>query len=175
MSWAADTASAADPDAAAIAARTAAPSRAPAAPRAATPVRKPVPVRPTGYSVPLDEVRMVTLRNPVTTVFVGNPVIADVTVIDPKHVFILGKTFGTTNLIGLDENGSQTINSQITVFDRPGRAVTLHRGAAKSTLVCAASRCEVAPTPGDEQAPFDAAIGQIDKRQQLSLKAAGNQ
>jgi hypothetical protein len=34
-------------------------------------------------------VRVLTFKTPVKTVFVGNPVIADITVIDPMHVFIL--------------------------------------------------------------------------------------
>jgi hypothetical protein len=128
-----------------------------------------------GISVPMDEVRSFAFKKPVKTVFVGNPVIADVTVIDPMHVFVLGKSFGTTNLIALDEMGNQIASLQITIFDRPGSIVTVQRGAAKSTLACSQVRCEASPTPGDETAPFDAVTGQIDKRQQLSLKTAGGQ
>lgn len=123
----------------------------------------------------LDQVRILTFNAPVKTVFVGNPVIADVTVIDSTHVFLLGKNFGTTNLVALDGKGRETANDQITVLERPGSAVTLQRGAAKTTLFCSSSRCEAAPTPGDDNAPFDALTGQIDKREASSLKAAGGQ
>jgi len=125
--------------------------------------------------VPLDQVRILTFNAPVKTVFVGNPVIADVTVIDSTHVFLLGKNFGTTNLIALDGQGRETVNEQITVLERPGSAVTLQRGAAKTTLFCSSSRCEAAPTPGDDTAPFNAVTGQIDKREASTLKAAGGQ
>ncbi len=124
--------------------------------------------------IPLDQVRVLTFNAPVKTVFVGNPVIADVTVIDPTHVFVLGKNFGTTNVIALDGTGHESLNEQITVLDRPGSTVTVQRGIAKSTLNCTSTRCEAAPTPGDDNAPFEAVTGQIDKREALSMKAAGS-
>ena len=62
---------------------------------------------PARLSVPMDEVRMVTFVKPVATVYVGNPMIADITVIDSRHVFVLGKAFGATNIIALDSNGKR--------------------------------------------------------------------
>ena len=123
--------------------------------------------------IPLDQVRLIALKMPVKTIFVGNPVIADVTVIDPTHVFILGKNFGTTNVVALDAQGREAVNEQIIVLDRPGSAVTLQRGAGKTTLICTSARCEAAPTPGDDNTPYDAVNTQMDKRESLSLKAAG--
>jgi len=128
-----------------------------------------------GIEIPLDQVRIVTFKAPVKTVFVGNPVIADVTVIDPTHVFILGKNFGTTNVVALDGAGREAANEQITVLERPGGAVTLQRGAAKMTMICTSSRCEAAPTPGDDKAPYETVTGQIAVREALSLKSAGGQ
>jgi len=122
--------------------------------------------------VPLDQVHVLAFKTPVKTVFVGNPVIADITVIDPTHVFILGKNFGTTNVVALDERGQEFFNEQVTVLDRPGSVVTLQRGVGRSTLNCNASRCEAAPTPGDENSPFDAITSQIDKRDILNAKGA---
>jgi Flp pilus assembly secretin CpaC len=125
--------------------------------------------------IPLDQVHVLAFKAPVKTVFIGNPVIADITVIDPTHVFILGKNFGTTNVVALDGNGQEFFNEQVTVLDRPGSIVTLQRGVGKSTLNCNAARCEAAPTPGDEAMPYDAVTGQIDKRDTLNAKAANGQ
>jgi hypothetical protein len=125
--------------------------------------------------VPLDQVHVLTFKAPVKTVFVGNPVIADITVIDPTHVFILGKNFGTTNLIALDGKGNETFNEQVTVLDRPGSSVTVQRGINKTTMNCNTSRCQATTTPGDEPVPYDALTSQIDKREALSAKAAGGQ
>jgi len=128
-----------------------------------------------GIEVALDQVRILTFAAPVKTVFVGNPVIADITVIDPTHVFVLGKNFGITNVVALDEKGRETLNEQVTVLERPGSAVTLQRGAAKTTLNCNSARCETTPTPGDDAERFATVSGQIDNRDAASLKAANGQ
>jgi hypothetical protein len=125
--------------------------------------------------VPLDQVHVLAFKAPVKTVFVGNPVIADITVIDPTHVFILGKNFGTTNLIALDDKGHEFFNEQVVVLERPGTTVTLQRGANKITLNCDTARCQAAPTPGDENTPYDAVTAQMEKRESLSAKAASGQ
>jgi len=103
---------------------------------------------------PMDQVRIVTFRSPVSTVFVGNPLIADVTVIDSTRIFLMGKNFGTTNLIALDDSGNQISNDRITVQTRGGEIVTLHRGAAQTTMACVGGRCQMAPLPGDQADTF---------------------
>ena len=128
-----------------------------------------------GIEVALDQVRIVTFNAPVKTVFVGNPVIADITVIDPTHVFILGKNFGTTNVVALDAKGRETVNEQVTVLERPGSTVTLQRGAGRTTLNCSSARCESTPTPGDDAERFSSVSGQIDNRETASTKAASGQ
>lgn len=125
--------------------------------------------------IPLDQVHVLAFKAPVKTVFMGNPVIADVTVIDPMHVFLLGKNFGTTNLVALDDKGHEFFNEQVTVLDRPGSTVTVQRGAAKTTLNCTSTRCEAAPTPGDENVPYEAVTGQMEKREALNAKAGSGQ
>ena len=124
--------------------------------------------------VPLDQVRVVTFPSAVKTVYVGNPVIADITVIDSTHVFLLGKNFGTTNIIALDGAGRETINDQVTVLDRPGSVVTVQRGVAQTTLNCTSQRCVSAPTPGDDKAPFEAVTGQIRTRESLNSSTASS-
>lgn len=126
-------------------------------------------------SIPLDEVRMVTFGKPVSTVYVGNPAIADVTVIDARHVFVLGRAFGGTNLIALGNDGRQVATSHITVYGRGGSTVTVQRGTNAVTYACANSQCRAAPLPGDAQGPFDVVSGQIEKHQSLGMKAAGAQ
>ena len=64
-------------------------------------------VQPTGIGVAVDEARLVSFQRPAKTVFVGNPAIADVSMVDAQHAFVLGKTMGLTNLIVLDASGVQ--------------------------------------------------------------------
>lgn len=123
-------------------------------------------------AVPMDQVRMVSFDKPVATVYVGNPVVADVTVIDSRRVFILGKAFGATNIIALDAAGNQVADKPLTVYGRGANVVTLNRGAEQLTYACAAARCETAPLPGDASGPFQAVMGEITQHQDMGKKAA---
>lgn len=125
-------------------------------------------------SVPLDEVRVVTFAKPVATLYVGNPVIADVMIIDNRHAFIQGKAFGTTNVVALDASGHQVANQQITVSGKSGAgaSVTLQRGKDQLTYACASNRCQPAPQPGDSKDAFESATDQITKYQGLVSRAA---
>lgn len=134
--------------------------------------------------VPLDHVRTVTFERPAKTIYIGNPTVADITVVDSRHVFVLGKSFGSTNLIALDSAGEETVNEQVIVTDRPGGVVTIQRGVARMNMICTASLCEGSPVPGDDatsdksqklmQPPHDGIIDQADKREQIGQKNAAS-
>ena len=124
-------------------------------------------------SVPLDQVRMIAFPTAISTLYVGNPVIADITMIDKRHAFIQGKAYGATNVVALDASGVEISNQQVIVFGSGGGVVTLQRGAAQSTYSCAAARCEPTPQPGDGKDPFDQNMDQIQKHQALVAKVAG--
>lgn len=123
-------------------------------------------------SVPMDEARMITFVRPVSTVYVGNPTVADVTVIDSRHVFVLGKGFGVTNIIALDANGHEVANNPLTVYRRTNNIVTLNLGAKQQTFSCEASRCESAPLPGDDSSTFGEGTGQMTQHEKSSEAAA---
>ena len=118
----------------------------------------------------MDQVRIVTFKKPVKTVFVANPIVADITIIDPSRAFIQGKNLGTTQLIALDAQGQETFNDQVTVLHAPGSVVTLQRGKAQLTLSCIDERCQTAPVVGDAPEPFEQTLGQMAKGS--AMKAA---
>lgn len=118
-----------------------------------------------GVAVPMDEVRTVAFAKPVATVYVGNPAIADINMIDARHAFVLGKSYGTTNMIALDHYGRQVSNTFISVSGSNGATVTLMKGASQTTLACNGSRCELAPLPGD--ARFAEISGDVSRHQQM--------
>ncbi len=118
-----------------------------------------------GVAVPMDEVRTVAFAKPVATVYVGNPAIADINMIDARHAFVLGKSYGTTNMIALDHYGRQVSNTFISVSGSNGASVTLMKGATQTTLACSGSRCELAPLPGD--ARFSEISSDVSKHQQM--------
>ena len=128
--------------------------------------------RGTAVTVPLDEVRMVAFEQPVSTLYVGNPAIADITMIDKSHAFVLGKAFGITNIIALDSAGRQISNDQVIVSSGGSGVVILQKGPARVTYSCTGERCETTPRPGDSKDLFDTGMDQIQKHQESSGKIA---
>jgi hypothetical protein len=106
------------------------------------------------FSVPMDEVRILTFTKPVSTVYVGNTVIADATLIDSKHAFLLGKTMGETNVIALSADGKVISDDHVTISGRRVGMVTLNRGSVQYNFTCAPLHCESQPVPGDDQTYF---------------------
>jgi hypothetical protein len=124
-----------------------------------------------GISVPMDEARVIAFNKPVHTVFVGNPMIADVNMIDSRHAFILGKAFGATNLIALDNNGNPVASRHVMVLGSQ-TLVTLNRGPEQFTYACANVRCEHARAPGDNKEAYDTNMSQIQTREEYGGKQA---
>jgi hypothetical protein len=127
---------------------------------------------PGGVSIAMDEVRVVTFQRPIATVFVGNPTIADATVIDPYHAFILGKTFGTTNMIALGPQSQTIANQQITVVNRGGGLVTLNKGSQQFSYACTRAHCDASPLPGDQAQYFNDVNGSVNSHQDQAVKSA---
>ena len=121
----------------------------------------------------LDEVHTLTFRTPVSTVYVGNPTIADVTMIDARHAFVQGKGYGRTNVVALNHDNVMVFNTHITVTGSEGSGtVTLNRGAQRVTLNCAGGRCEPTPMPGDGKDTYDSMNGQVTAHQSAARGAA---
>jgi Pilus formation protein N terminal region len=125
-----------------------------------------------GVIVPIDEVRLVSFPKPVTTVYVGNTTIADVTMVDSRHAFLLGKEFGQTNLIALSADGNSVANDHVTVLGHRVGMVTVNRGPDQFNYSCTAAHCEVRPVPGDPKAFFDNTHDAIKTQEDMGLKAA---
>jgi Flp pilus assembly secretin CpaC len=127
-------------------------------------------------SVMMDEVRTMTFKSPVSTVYVGNPSIADINMIDSRHAFILGKAYGSTNIVALNQQGAQISDTRVDVLASAREStVTLNRGAARVTYSCTANHCEVAPQPGDGKDVYTGANGQMGEHQDIAKKAAATQ
>jgi len=124
-----------------------------------------------GVALALDEVHTLTFRTPVSTVYVGNPSIADVTMIDARHAFVQGKGYGRTNIMALNHDNVMVFNTHVTVTGSEGGTVTLNRGAQRVTLNCAGGRCEPTPMPGDGK-DSDAVNTQLTAHQTAARTAA---
>ena len=125
-----------------------------------------------GITVPMDEAKVLTFQQPIATLFVGNTTIADVTIIDSHHAYLLGKTFGATNIIGLDADHKQVMNAQVSVTNRMIGSVTVNRGAETYNYTCTRLHCETNPRPGDPQTYVTNTEGATQVHEENSNKAA---
>jgi Flp pilus assembly secretin CpaC len=134
------------------------------------------PAMANDLTVTLDEVRTITFSVPVATVYVGNPSIADINMIDARHAFVLGKGYGSTNIVALNHDGAQVSNTRVSVLSNDRQStVVLNRGAARVTYSCTADHCEATPQPGDGKDAFEAGNSQIGQHEDVAKKAASAQ
>ncbi|MBI1686011.1 pilus assembly protein N-terminal domain-containing protein [Caulobacter hibisci] len=108
--------------AAAATAQAASPAAAPTAPRT--------------LSVAAGQATTVLLNGAVRDVVVGDPQIADVSVVNDRTLVVLGKRTGVTSLFAFDAQGRTLTGGQVLVSDVAADAVTVQRGSAASTYAC---------------------------------------
>lgn len=69
---------------------------------------------------------LLKLTEPITRISVGNPEVADVVLINPREVYLLGKKSGSTNVFLWAKSGRTTIMDVIVSFDAAGLQDKLH-------------------------------------------------
>lgn len=101
-------------------------------------------------SVRADQAVRIALPAPAKDVAVGNPAIADVMILDERNILVLGKGFGTTNVIALDRGGRLILDRVVVVSAADAGKVTVYKGTSASQYACA-PRCEMTEK-GDDTA-----------------------
>lgn len=114
-------------------------------------------------TVVMDQARVMRLPPRVSTLVIGNPMIADATVQPGGLMVLTGKGVGTTNIIALDARGQQLMTATVRVQGQTDNIVRVYRGIDRESYSCNPV-CERAMSIGDAAAHFDAAIGQAGKR-----------
>ncbi len=87
-------------------------------------------------SVKVNMARILRINAPASTVIVGNPAIADVTIQDPQTLVLTGKAYGQTNLIVLDNRGSPIADTLVEVIQDQAGVVTVYMGDRRTSLSC---------------------------------------
>ena len=113
--------------------------------------------------IEVDEAEVFPLTEIPSTVIVGNPLVADVTVHHGNLLVILGKNYGTTNVIVLDHDSREIANVALNVVTSGINEVSLFRGSGRITLNCSPI-CERELNVGDAPTMFDTLQDQIGKK-----------
>jgi hypothetical protein len=117
--------------------------------------------------VMLDHARLVRLPERVSTIVVGNPLIADAAVQTGGLMVITGKGYGVTNVIALDRSGAVLMEKTIEVVGPREELMVVYRGTVRETYTCSPF-CEPRIMPGDAEKHFDGIIGQTTNRSGLA-------
>jgi Flp pilus assembly secretin CpaC len=78
----------------------------------------------------------ISLGGAAGSVIVANPDIADVTVVDSRTVYIVGKGFGNSSVIITDQMGRPLFDGEVVVTASQKGAITVYKGLTPSLMVC---------------------------------------
>ena len=124
---------------------------------------------PDRIAVYVDQAKLVKLPAKVSTIVVGNPLIADVTLQSGGIVVVTGKGYGATNFIAMDRNGEVLVDRQIQVEGPTDQLVTVYRGVERESYSCMPI-CQRRVTLGDGGDYFKATMDQAGS---LNTTASG--
>ena len=126
---------------------------------------------PDVLKVTLDQAKVMQRPAGASTLVVGNPAIADVTMLKGGLAMVVtGKGYGETNMIALDAQGNIIDEKQIDV--EPTRSVlVVQRGNDRASYWCNPT-CMPTVQLGDEDKAFSEARGQISARNELAQGGA---
>ena len=122
--------------------------------------------------VTLDQAKVARLPPGTSTLIIGNPMIADVTMLKSNgSMVITGKGFGRTNLIAIDADGAVLSEQQLVVL--PAKSVVvLQSGPSRVSYACDPD-CMPAVQLGDDPKTFAEAGGEITSRNGFAAGSAG--
>ncbi len=105
--------------------------------------------------IQVDQAQILRLDEPASSIIIGNPMIADVTIHDDKMLVITGISYGSTNLIILDGEGREIVSKQLEVRLSGISQMTVQRAGSRYSYACA-PKCEPVLAIGDEKEQFEA-------------------
>jgi Pilus formation protein N terminal region len=121
-------------------------------------------------AVNVDQAKLVKLPTRVSTIVVGNPLIADVTLQNGGIIVVTGKGYGATNFIAMDRSGEVLVDRLIQVEGPTDQLVTVYRGVERETYSCMPI-CQRRMTLGDGDTYFKSVS---DQANQLSGQASSS-
>lgn len=114
-------------------------------------------------SIAIDQATITKMPDSVSTLVIGNPIIADVTVRPGGLLVVTGKAYGVTNLIALDASGAVLSERFIEVTGPRDEVVVVYRGIDRESYSCMPD-CQPRIVLGDGRQYFGQTMGQSSER-----------
>jgi hypothetical protein len=119
-------------------------------------------------TVTVDRAKVFDLPTTVRTLIIGNPMIADVTLLRAAgKMVVTGKGFGETNMIALDSAGN-TVREMDVIVVAGSHALIVQRGMGRESYTCA-PRCQPTAMLGDDKNFFGDVTAQIQQHTSNAL------
>ena len=123
-------------------------------------------------AVTLDQAKIARLPEGTTTLIVGNPMVADVTMLKNNNTMIItGKGFGETNLIAIDAAGSLIEERQVEVL--PAKTLLVFQDGSSRISYSCNPVCMPTVQLGDDDKTFKDAGEQMSTRNGYAAVASG--
>lgn len=87
-------------------------------------------------TVEINKTKPLSVAGQASSIVLGNPDVADVTVTDANRLFVTGKAFGTTNLIIYNIDGRQIYSADVVVTTNSSNLVSVVRAGASEVVDC---------------------------------------
>ncbi|WP_209009283.1 pilus assembly protein N-terminal domain-containing protein [Pseudovibrio japonicus] len=114
-----------------------------------------------------DQAKVFRLDEPAETIILGNPSIADVTVHDRLTIVITGKSYGSTNLVVLNDASEPVVEELITVTAEMAGYVAVQRNNSRVTYSCNPD-CQEVLRLGDDKKKMEDVSSSISLRNELA-------
>ncbi len=95
--------------------------------------------RSRAIAVEIDHSLRVQLRGSAASVIVGNPAIADVTIVDSGTLYITGRGYGVSQVTAVDSIGRTLFQGEVVVTAPTTGHVRVWRGASSTDMACAST------------------------------------
>jgi hypothetical protein len=119
----------------------------------------------------IDQARIMQLPERASTIVVGNPLIADLTIQPGGLAVITGKGYGATNFVVLDKHGAVLTEHAVEVTGPSDKTVVVYRGSDRETYSCTPD-CSRRITLGDSPEYFDKTLTETTNRNPQAAAAA---
>jgi hypothetical protein len=92
-------------------------------------------------AVDLNGTRRVMLHGTAANIFIADPAVADVNMIDAHSLIVVGKGYGVTSILVTDHAGHTLFDGSVAVLGSEAGRVTVYRAGTAQDYHCS-SRCE---------------------------------
>jgi putative type II/III system pilus formation protein len=123
--------------------------------------------------IEINQSKLHQLARAASTIVVGNPAIADVSVGNANTLIVFGRSYGKTNLIALDAAGQQIANLDLNVIAVRDSALTVNRGTGQYSYNCTPN-CVRVLNPADEGEATSALLATTQAVSGFGDQAASN-